>query len=164
MPKMLYGYRKIYTLGNFILCILFLVIFMVGLFFDEYINKSVFLFLKGDSLLMVLFWGLLPIILLLIFLFSASHVLSLLKNRKLYPVFFVCVGFLLGSILLQFFLYEPWRGSSFNHWTYEGPRPANICGIFLNPFNYIFAVPLALVGLLIDGVIYLIRKRRQIIN
>lgn len=121
----------------------------------------------SDKLIKLEFLGLFFFIpALILFIGLQLSIFKIFKTYKTKNIFFIysSISYLFGFVALRIiFLFN--NGNVTEHLlpALEGDVSpyGNIFSIFLNPFNYVFAVPAACVGLIIDLLVYLYRKHNQ---
>ncbi len=136
-------------------CILFsIIIFIIGIFTDSWIIKH----FSISKRLLYFAPGIIFAILLINFLFV---LLRSFKNRNFFaPFFWTAMFYFAGFIYVQVRLFFI-EHLVFVNLTPDGAEQANVFSFLIAPFNYWHAVFYALCGLIIDAIIWKIRKQTK---
>ncbi len=96
-----------------------------------------------------------------IFVIAVSHSINSIINKKYFKLFFWTTSGLIMGFIFQQYGHQFFIDGLFTHATIEGFMQGSLLGILLNPFNYILALILALAGLIIDIIIFYVKRHKK---
>ncbi|MFH1286533.1 MAG: hypothetical protein ABII02_02155 [Candidatus Magasanikbacteria bacterium] len=145
------------TIKYLIILSLTILFVVVGLITDRYVLLRDLFYWKIGNLF--IFPG--GIFLCAVLLFGIYYFFSGIRQKMFTKPFF----WALSCYTFGFFCFQLVASILYNevfiHLTIEGYMSGNIVGIVVNPFNYIFSLPAAFFGLIVDGIIWVKVRRNK---